>query len=268
VAEATAALEAYRFDEYAAACYRFVWNSYCDWFIEFAKPVLNGPDGAEKDEARGAAQHVLGTILRLLHPAIPFVTEELWDHFGYGPECSLIRAPWPEAVPVTEAQAAREELDSIIALISEIRSLRADLAVPVKVQGTLWVFPEPGAEAVISRRMDVYDGALKRLATLGELHLKSQVARRSAIAGAEIPAEGVRYDLRFGDDVDLAAAGAKLRKARAAAESEVRKVEAKLGNPDFIARAKEEVVEENRERLATFQAEVARLDAALARINA
>jgi valyl-tRNA synthetase len=90
VAEATAALEAYRFDEYAAACYRFVWNSYCDWFIEFAKPVLNGPDGAEKDEVKGAAQHVLGTILRLLHPAIPFVTEELWDHFGYGPECSLI----------------------------------------------------------------------------------------------------------------------------------------------------------------------------------
>ena len=69
----------------------------CDWFIEFAKPVLNGPDGAEKDEVKGAAQHVLGTILRLLHPAIPFVTEELWDHFGYGPECSLIRAPWPEA---------------------------------------------------------------------------------------------------------------------------------------------------------------------------
>ena len=98
VAEATAALEAYRFDDYAGACYRFVWNSYCDWFIEFAKPVLNGPDGAEKDEVKGAAQHVLGTILRLLHPAIPFVTEELWDHFGYGPECSLIRAPWPEAV--------------------------------------------------------------------------------------------------------------------------------------------------------------------------
>jgi valyl-tRNA synthetase len=229
--------------------------------------VLNGPDSVEKEEVKGAAQHVLGTILRLLHPAIPFVTEELWDHFGYGPECSLIRAPWPEAVPVTEAEAAREELDSIIALISEIRSLRADLAVPVKVQGTLWVFPEPDAEAMIFRRMDVYGAALKRLASLADLHFTSQVAGRSAIAGAEIPAEGVRYDLRFGDDVDLAAAGAKLRKARAAAESEVRKVEAKLGNRDFIDRAKEEVVEENRERRATFLAEIARLDAALARIN-
>ena len=85
VEEATAALEAYRFDDYAAACYRFVWGSFCDWFLEFAKPVFNGPDGAEKDEIKGAAQHVLGIILRLLHPAIPFVTEEFWDRFGYGP---------------------------------------------------------------------------------------------------------------------------------------------------------------------------------------
>ncbi|QYU70770.1 valine--tRNA ligase [Leptolyngbya sp. 15MV] len=84
VAECTAALEAYRFDEYAAAAYRFVWGTYCDWFIEFAKPVLNGPDGADKAEVKGAAQHVFGTILRLLHPAMPFLTEELWHRFGYG----------------------------------------------------------------------------------------------------------------------------------------------------------------------------------------
>ena len=79
VAEATAALEAYRFDDYAAACYRFTWNSFCDWFLEFAKPVLNGPDGADKDEVRATAAHVLGVLLRLLHPAMPFVTEHLWD---------------------------------------------------------------------------------------------------------------------------------------------------------------------------------------------
>ncbi len=95
IADATAALEAYRFNDYAAACYRTTWNDFCDWFLEFAKPVLNGPDGPAKDEVRATASHVLGVLLRLLHPAMPFVTEYLWDELGYGPTCSLIRAPWP-----------------------------------------------------------------------------------------------------------------------------------------------------------------------------
>ncbi len=103
VAEATAALEAFRFNDYASAGYRFAWNTYCDWFLEFAKPVLLGPDGPEKEEVKGVAQHVLGTILRLLHPVMPFITEELWHRMGYGPECSLIREAWPQAVPVQGA---------------------------------------------------------------------------------------------------------------------------------------------------------------------
>ena len=156
MAEATAALEAYRFDEYAAACYRFVWGSFCDWFLEFAKPVFNGPDGAEKDEVKGAAQHVLGVILRLLHPAIPFVTEELWDRFGYGAECSLIGAAWPEASPVAEAAAAREELDWVVRLISEVRTVRAEMNVPPSVTTPLLVqgrgAGEPGAGRALDRR--------------------------------------------------------------------------------------------------------------------
>ena len=91
IEEAGAALEAYRFDEYAAVCYRFTWDTFCDWFVEFAKPVL------AENEVRQTAAYVLGTILRLLHPAMPFVTEELWDRFGYGEPNSLIRTSWPEA---------------------------------------------------------------------------------------------------------------------------------------------------------------------------
>ncbi|MFC7474803.1 valine--tRNA ligase [Dankookia sp. GCM10030260] len=261
VAEATAALEAYRFDEYAAACYRFVWNSYCDWFIEFAKPVLNGPDGAEKDEVKGAAQHVLGTILRLLHPAIPFVTEELWDHFGYGPECSLIRVPWPQAVPVTEAEAAREELDWVVRLITEVRAVRSEVNVAPSVTTPLLVrdaAPESLARA--GRWID----AIRRLGRVTEiLPLAGDPPRGVAQvvvgeATVMLPLEGV---------IDIPAERARLAKARGVAEGEIRKVEAKLGNPDFVSRAKEEVVAENHERLASFQAEIARLDAALARIS-
>ena len=91
--EATDALEAYRFDDYAAAGYRFVWNTYCDWFLEFAKPALgNASQGvaetADAPEVRATAAHVLGVLLRLLHPAMPYVTEELWDHFSYGAACT------------------------------------------------------------------------------------------------------------------------------------------------------------------------------------
>ncbi|MBN8897103.1 MAG: valine--tRNA ligase, partial [Rhodospirillales bacterium] len=131
IAEATAALEAYRFDEYAAALYRFTWNTYCDWFLEFAKPALAlGADPAAAREVRATAAHVLGLILRLLHPVMPFVTEELWDRFGYGGPCSLIRAPWPAPVAVPGAEAARAELDWVVRLIVTVRSVRAEMNVP------------------------------------------------------------------------------------------------------------------------------------------
>ncbi len=260
VAEATAALEAYRFDEYAAAGYRFTWNAFCDWFIEFAKPVLSGPDGPEKAEAKGAAQHVLGVILRLLHPAMPFVTEELWGHFGYGPACSLIRAPWPGAVPVAEAEAARAELGWVVSLISEVRAVRAEVNVPPSVMTPLLVkdaAPESLARA--ARWME----AIRRLGRVTEI---APLAGDPPRGVAQAVVGEATVMLPLADVIDLGAERARLAKARAAAEAEARKIAAKLGNADFVARAPEEVVEENRERLAEAEAEMARLDAALARI--
>ncbi|CAA9227916.1 MAG: Valyl-tRNA synthetase [uncultured Craurococcus sp.] len=260
VAEATAALEAYRFDDYAAASYRFIWGGFCDWFLEFAKPVFNGPDGAEKNEVKGAAQHVLGLILRLLHPAMPFVTEELWDRFGYGPECSLIRAPWPEAAPVAEAAAAREELDWIVRLISELRAVRAEVNIAPSITTPLLV--KDAAPENLARAARWIE-AVRRLGRVTEIvPLEGEVPKgvAQAVLGEAtliLPLAGV---------IDLAAERARLAKDRAKAEAEARKVEAKLANADFVARAKEEVVEENRERLANFQAEMARLDAAMARL--
>jgi valyl-tRNA synthetase len=260
VAEATAALEAYRFDEYAGACYRFVWNSFCDWFIEFAKPVLNGPDGAEKAEVKGAAQHVLGTVLRLLHPAIPFVTEELWDRFGYGPEFSLIRTPWPQAVPVAEAEAAREELDWVVRLVTEVRAVRSEVNVPPSVTTPLLV-RDASPESLA--RAGRWTEAIRRLGRVTEIKpLDGAVPK--GVAQAVVGEATVMLPLE--SVIDIPAERARLAKERAKAEGEARKLEAKLSNADFIARAPEEVVEENRERLAAVRAEMARLDAALARI--
>ncbi len=167
VQEATSALEAYRFDEYASVCYRFVWNNFCDWFLEFAKPLLaDGADPTHAVEIKSVGAHVLGVILRLLHPAVPYVTEELWDRFGYGEPCGLIRAAWPEPGTVHDPAQAREELDWVVRLISLIRSVRNEMNVPPSKPSAVLLRDAP-AEALT--RVDRWMDAILRLARASEV---------------------------------------------------------------------------------------------------
>ena len=260
-AECNAALDSYRFDEYAAAAYRFTWGGFCDWFIELAKPVLNGPDGPDKAEIKGVAQHVFGAILRLLHPAMPFMTEELWHLFGYGPEGSLITTGWPEAVQVADAEAAREELDWLVALIGQVRAVRSEMNVPPSVTVPLLL---QGASAATFARAQAWIEAIRRMARATEVRALDGEPPQGV---AQVVVGEATVMLPLADVIDLGAERARLAKARAVAEGDAQKIAAKLANADFVARAKEEVVEENRERLLAAQAEIARLDAALARIG-
>jgi valyl-tRNA synthetase len=235
--------------------HRFTWGSFCDWFLEFAKPALTGPDGAEKDEVRGAAQHVLGTILRLMHPVMPFVTEELWVRLGYGAEASLIRAPWPDSAGAPDAAtlAARAELGRLVAVIGEVRAARSELNVPAGA-----VLPlRAGGDAVLAR----HRALVERLA---------RVALDAAGQGLSIPvvAGGATYELVVGEAIDAAAERARLAKERGRAEAERAKLAGKLANPGFRAKAEPAVVQETEERLADEAGRLARLDAALARLGA
>jgi len=260
VAEANAALEAFRFDDYAGAGYRFTWNTFCDWFLEFAKPVLNGPDGAEKEEVKGAAQHVLGTILKLLHPVMPFLTEELWSRMGYGPEGSLISTAWPEATAVVDAAEARAELDWVVRLVSEIRTVRSEMNVAPSITVPLLL---SGASGESLDRAKRWEDAIKRLGRATEIRALSGEAPRGAVQAVVGEATIM---LPLGDVIDLPAERARLAKERARIEGEAKKAEAKLGSEVFVSRAPEEVIQENRDRLAAAQVEMARLDAAMARI--
>jgi valyl-tRNA synthetase len=256
VAEATAALEAYRFDEYAAACYRFTWNSFCDWFLELAKPVLEGGlDGAA--ELRATAAHVLGVLLRLLHPAIPFVTEELWDHFGYGEPCSLIRAAWPEAVPVPEAAAAREELDWVVRLVGAVRSVRTAMNVPPGAQVPI-LLRDAAPETLA--RAERWIEPIRRLARASEV---TALAGEMPKGAAQAVVDEATAVLPLAGTIDLDTERVRLTREHDKAAAEAVKLVKKLENADFVARAPEDVVAENRERLAGFHAEVARLEAAL-----
>ena len=260
VAEADAALEAYRFDDYAAACYRFTWNTFCDWFLEFAKPVLNGPDGPEAAELRATAAHVLGVVLRLLHPAMPFVTEHLWDEMGYGAPCSLIGAPWPQPGQVADPEAARSELDWVVRLIGEVRTVRSEMnIVPAVLTPILLRDAQPETLARAGRWAESIH-RMARASTVGPLE--------GALppGSAQVVVDEATVVLPLAGVIDLAAERARLGKERAKALAEAEKVIRKLDNAEFVAKARPEIVEENRDRLAAFQNDAARIEAAMARI--
>ncbi len=261
VAEADAALEAYRMNDYAAACYRFTWNQFCDWFLEFAKPVLAEGDTPAAREVRFTAAYVLGVILRLLHPAIPFVTEELWDRLGYGPECSLIRAPWPAAAAVPGAEAARVELDWVVRLIGEVRTVRAEMNVP---PATLAPVLLRDARADSLARGERWIEPIRRMARASEFGPLTGALPRGA---AQAVLDEATIVLPLAGLIDLDAERARLSRDRAKAAAEADKIARKLDNADFVARAPEAVVEENRDRLEVARDEVARLDAALKRLE-
>ena len=260
-AEAGAALETFRFDEYAAACYRFTWNVFCDWFVELSKPVFSGADGAEKQELRATAAHVLGMVLRLLHPATPFVTEALWDAFGYGPRLSLIRAAWPEAARVHAASDARAELDWVIRFITTVRTVRAEMNVPPSVKTPVLL---RDASTVTRQRAADWLDAATRLARISAI---DEAPEHTPAGSAQMVLDAAVLVMPLAELIDLAVEGARLRRDRDRVVADVAKLAAKLANADFVARAKPEIVDENRERLRRSEAELTRLEAALARLS-
>ncbi len=261
IEEADRALAGFRFDEYAGACYRFTWNVFCDWFVELAKPVLTGPDGAERDELRATAAYVLGVILRLLHPAAPYATEALWDAFGYGPPRSLITAAWPVASGVADAAPAREELDWVVRFITAVRTVRAEMNVPPSIKAPILL---RDASPATTARARAWLDAAGRLARVSA----TEVAPEPIPSGcAQIVLDEATLLLPLAGLIDLEAERTRLQRERARSGEEHEKVVRKLANVDFVARAKPDVVEENRERARTAEREMARLDAALARLG-
>ena len=262
VGEVTRAIEAYRFNDAANAAYRFVWNIFCDWYLELAKPVLQGADGPAKDEARATAAFVLDEITKLLHPFMPFLTEELWaikGTEGAPRESLLAMSSWPDLAGLEDI-AAEAEIGWIVDLVSEVRSVRNEMNVPAGAQISLVLV---GAAADVEARVTRWDETIRRLARLSSVGFAPVAPKNSAqmiVRGvvAALPLEGV---------IDIGAETTRLGKEIAKEEGEVKKVDAKLNNPDFVRRAPEEVVEENRERRDEALARIEKMRAALVRLT-
>jgi valyl-tRNA synthetase len=262
VTEVTGALEAYRFNDAANAAYRFVWNIFCDWFLELAKPVLQGADGPQKIETRAVTAFVLDEIAKLLHPFMPFMTEELWAIKGAEgtPRSSLLAlAAWPDLQGFEDA-GIEAEIGFIVELISEIRSVRAEMNVAAAALVPLVLVD---ATAQVKAHVQNWDETIRRLARLSEVNFAAEPPAQSV----QILVRGSVAALPLAGIIDFQTEKNRLIKEIGKLRSEVGKLEAKLANADFVAKAPEEVIEENQERLVEAKARIEKLEAALARLG-
>jgi valyl-tRNA synthetase len=263
VGETALAIESFRFNDAANSAYRFVWNIFCDWHLELAKPVLQGgEDGPARAEAQATIAYVLDQIFALLHPFMPFLTEELWAIKGEeGPSRTQLLAlgPWPQADYRGDPKA-EGEISWVIDLVSEIRSVRSEMGVPAGAQLPLTlVEPDPWIVAAVGN----WGETIQRLARVTEISFAA-----SAPAGsAQMIVRGALVAIPLAGIVDIAAERARLAKEIARERKDVAAIDAKLANADFVARAPEEVVEENRERRAAALERIAKMEAALARLE-
>jgi valyl-tRNA synthetase len=265
-AEAATHFADYRFDLLSQALYEFAWNDFCDWFVELAKPALNGDDARATASTRHTLLHVLERLLCLLHPLVPFVTEELWrqvaPRLGIG-ETTIMRQPYPRSgdVDATAFADARDGIEWLKAMVTTLRRIRSELGVPPSKQVPLLLADGDAADAA---RVERYDASLRFLCRLERIDLDGGGEAPPAATGVVgalkllVPLEGL---------VDLDAERARLDKELKKVSAEIAKCEGKLGNATFVANAPAAVVEQERKRLADWGAQRDAMAAQRARLG-
>ncbi|MEE4013827.1 valine--tRNA ligase [Roseibium sp. FZY0029] len=260
ITEVTAALEDFRFNDACGAVYRFTWNTFCDWYLELAKPIFNGDDEAAKAETRATAAWALDEILKVLHPIMPFLTEELWERLGdegSAQDGLLMLAAWPEA-KVSDEDAAGE-INWLVDLISEIRSVRAEMNIPAGAKVSVIV---TGASEQTKARLKTHESAILRLARAETVSL----ADAAPAGAAQIIVGEATVCLPLAGVIDLAAEKARLQKEAGKLEGEISKIEKKLSNPAFVAKAPDDVVDGEREKVAESKEKLEKVQTALSRL--
>lgn len=260
----------FKFNEAAGSAYRFVWGQFCDWYLELSKPVLQGENVAAEDKAETQATvaHVIDLISQLLHPFMPFMTEELWAvkagegaprQLAKGDDALVCLTRWPELAELKD-EKAEAEIGFVVDLISDIRSVRSETNVPAGTQVPLVLV---NASAATKAAVEAWAPMIERLARVSNIAFEAASPAQSA----QIIVRGEVAALPLAGIIDLDAERTRLSKELAKLDQDILAVDRKLGNPDFVARAPEEVVEENRERKALAEARKVKIGEALARLE-
>ncbi|TCR62267.1 valine--tRNA ligase [Bosea sp. BK604] len=260
----------FKFNEAAGSAYRFVWGQFCDWYLELSKPVLQGENVAaeEKAETQATVAHVIDLISQLLHPFMPFMTEELWAvkagegaprQLAKGDAALVCLTRWPELAGLKD-EKAEAEIGFVVDLISDIRSVRSETNVPAGTQVPLVLV---NASDATKAAVEAWAPMIERLARVSTIAFEAVSPAQSA----QIIVRGEVAALPLAGIIDLDAERGRLGKELTKLDQDILAVDRKLGNPDFVARAPEEVVEENRERKAQAEARKLKIAEALARLE-
>ena len=263
------ALADLRFDAAANTIYHFTWDRFCDWYLELTKPVLQGEDAPAADETRIVAGWVLDQIIVMLHPFMPFITEELWHAMGER-SYDLIVAKWPEPKAEIDVAAVRQ-VKWMIDAVSRIRSTRNELGISPALKLDTWFLAE---DAFGDETFSINIDALRRVARLGKIYrpMSGKFGRPNHPVvpdGAKIilPLMGGSFLIPLDGVIDINAEKSRLNKALEAAQKEAKSLSGRLGNPNFVEKAKPEAVEKARADLADKEAEAERLLAAINRLG-
>ncbi len=258
--EVDEALVAYRFNDAAQGLYAFVWGKVCDWYVELSKPLLQGDDDAAKAETRMVMRWVLDQCLIMLHPIMPFITEELWGETGDRAQM-LVHADWPSyAAADMVDDAADREMNWVISVIENVRSARAQMHVPAGLHIPVLVtqISDQGRTA-----WDRNETMIKRLARIDSLSAVDAFPKGCAT----VPVDGATFGLPLADIIDVDEEKARLEKTLGKLAKELGGLRGRLNNPKFAQSAPAEVVEETRANLAAREEEEAKLKDALARLQ-
>jgi len=258
----TRALEGYRFNDAANDAYHFVWHGFCDWYLELAKPVLQGPDSPHRDETRATAAWALDAILQLLHPFMPFVTEELWQRLSEWRSSMLVLSRWPDLDDGLYDAAAAAEIEWLIRMVTEVRSVRAQMNVPAGAQIPLYI---QGASAETLARL-----ARNRpnLLSLARLELAEALEDELPHGAIQTVVDEATLVLPLAEVIDIGQESQRLAKELTKLDGQIAQMEKRLGNEGFLAKAPEHVVAEQRERKAEAEQTRDKLQAALDRLQA
>ena len=258
----TASLEAYRFNDASTSVYQFIWDGFCDWFIELAKPILQGDDEAAKIETQAAAQWGLQNALKLLHPFMPYVTEELWQEIKPADKGAkfLMLENWPQIPENLMNKDADAEINWVIKAITGIRSVRSEMNVPAGSKIPLIV---SGSNELTQQRIDRHNDVLKRLARLDTITVQNDFPEGSIQSIVE---EAV-FAIHLNEVIDVTAETDRLKKEITKVEKEISKISGKLSNQGFLEKAPDAVIEENKSRLQDEQSKLEKLETALGRLS-
>jgi len=257
-------IEQYRFHEATSILYHFTWGTYCDWYVELAKFVLEQDDVKAQAETQKTAAWALGHLLHWLHPFIPFVSEQLWAHVHETSAQLLISSPWPEPQVSQKWAGEKGDIEWLIHLMTHVRTLRSELTISPKILLDIHIF---GASKLTQARLETYQNLLCRLLRLQSLTVSDEMPSAEIVRGAAqgivheatvvIPLEGI---------LDLDSERQRLRKSLEKIEKEARVFQDKLGRPDFVNKAPPAVIQDVQARLEEAQRQHEQLTAALARI--